>query len=300
MQPPTQDTNETRVVPSPNRETPNDAKALTIARIIYVSNPQAFHHYAEQELSAWIQANLPEELLTPRLTELLKASYDHGKKAFEVQATFDAVNYLEDQGSDDKQARIAVDSFTDRKGIEWQKCEYILQFEPFSGDLTRKTRKVGTKLWFTAQVKASILHDRSVISIAMTETLAKANLLVTMAKEGQNAAGTPSGRYHIDFVLKEPGLGIPWNLFYLTRTVKLPITKESPAEQELTMNLNPVLIQEGNLCPLAYCIGNCAHNRDKQTLGKRKAKEQERLRLTNKYTKGGSSSEYQHPFQRLA
>ena len=53
MQPPTQDTPETRVIPSPAKEATNDAKALVTARIIHASNPQAFHRYAETELSAW-------------------------------------------------------------------------------------------------------------------------------------------------------------------------------------------------------------------------------------------------------
>ena len=63
MQQPTQDVTETRVMPSPNKEVTNNTRALVFARILAASNPQAFHRYAEAELSAWIQANLPEKLL---------------------------------------------------------------------------------------------------------------------------------------------------------------------------------------------------------------------------------------------
>ena len=169
---------ETRILPSPSKESrlSDDMKALTTARIIKVSNPSAIHKYAEPELSAYLLATLPESLITTKFKEILTTSYVHPKKAFDVLTTIAAVEYLEKIGARDVTFDITVDAFTDKKGIAWRMCEYILQFMPYQGDMSVKAKKVDSKFWFTCPIKACILHNHETIATTITESLKKANL----------------------------------------------------------------------------------------------------------------------------
>ena len=284
------DTNENALVPSPQK--PDMTMALAFAKIISVTNPAAYHHNAETDLSMYIMSISD---LASKAGKDMAATYVHAKKGFDIAAPRAVVDFLELMGAQGSLAYITVDSFTDKKNILWEKCDYTLQFMAYEGSMIQKGKRVESKLWYTMTVKANTLHTHEALTMAVTATLNRANLTVTLVKAQLNAAGARTGQYHIDFALANPEDGIPWNLLHRTRFVTLPILPGCTEAQIITMNINPVLAREGLLCKQAYCAaGTCTHGERSANPNKRAIKTQEQLRLTNKYAKGGPSSGYQH------
>ena len=125
---------------------------------------------------------------------------------------------------------------------------------------------------------------------------------VTGVKWTFDANGARKGNIHVDFTLTHPEEGLPWHKLHMTRYVTLPIQPKEPAAQRIAMNLNPMLLKEAKMiCLIGYCYGvSCGHQGPQgPTSNKRKEKQQDRLRIANKYSKGEGSSEYEHPIPRI-
>ena len=288
------DDTDNQIVPSPIKV--NDPKALTSAIIVACTNPLAWHKYAATELAGWIANKQPDA--PPGATTV---AYNHGLKGFEIQCPLSVANFLEDIGRRRIHTNISVDAFTDKKGIYWMHCEYVLLFTPFSGDIVKKIKAADNVLWFTSPIPTTFLGELTDIITAVTTTLATAGLLVTGAKWNYDAHGTRTGKIHVDFALARPEEGMPWFKMHLARFVTLPIQPKDKTAQIIKMDLNPDLLKDSGICPTGYCAGTmCGHRGPKgPTTNKRKEREQERLRIANKYSNGEGSSGYEHPIPRI-
>ena len=272
--------------------------ALAFAEIYAVSNNSAFHANAEAEIRGFIALTMPAHLQLDE--KLIKVTYERGKGGFDIQGPLNVIKYIEEMGKKGTTGGITVDAFTDKKGTDWMKCEYVLQFMEFKGPTVKNIKKANSALWYTFRLGArTIVNDDQVVK-AVSSTLLRANLLVTSAKPTLDASGTNSGNWHVDFAYVKPEEGMPWHLIHLTREVTLPIRPGDDTAQKFKMSLNPNMVREGRLCTQAYCHGICSHGAPStNNPGKRTFKEQEKMRLVNKYKKGEGSSGYHHPPPRI-
>ena len=177
------DMNENTLVPSPQK--PDMTMALAFAKIISVTNPAAYHHNAEADLSMYIMSISD---LASKAGKDMAATYVHAKKGYDIAAPRAVVDYLELMGAQGSLAYITVDSFTDKKNILWEKCDYTLQFMAYQGSMIQKGKRVESKLWYTMSVKANALHTHEALTMAVTATLNRANLTVTLVKAHQGGA----------------------------------------------------------------------------------------------------------------
>ena len=286
-----------QLVPSPVKT--SDPKALTSAIIIACTNPNAWHKYAAKELAGWIVNTKPPEMIIEPETVVI--TYSHSLKGFEIQCLLSVATWLENIGRRRIHTNISVDPFTDKKGITWMHCEYVLLFTPYTGAIVKTLKAEDNVLWFTAAIPTSFLGDLTQINTEVTSTLALAGLRVTSVKWNYDANGTRTGKIHVEFSLANPEEGMPWFKMHLVRFVTLPIQLKEKAAQVIKMELNPNLLKNSGICPVKYCAGvTCGHRGSMgPTVNKRKEKEQERLRIANKYSKGEGSSGYEHPIPRI-
>ena len=289
---------ETHLMPSPVKMT--NPMTLTMANIIAVSNANAYHKYAEPELTGWIVSRVPPELGLKAVD--LMVTYKHGKKAFDIQCPLNVAAFLENLGSRNTNVVLSVDAFTDGGGTRWPHCEYLLELTPFSGELGKKIRTEESVFWYTSKVDSSWLGTIEDIATVVASTFAPAGLRVTGVKWSLDANGARKGYIHVDFALTHPEEGLPWHKLHLTRYVTLPIQPKEPVAQKIVMHLNPKLLKEERMiCHTGYCYGvSCGHQGPRgPTANKRKDKEHDRLRIANKYARGDGPSSYEHPIRRI-
>ena len=285
-------------MPSPVKM--SNPKTLTMAKIVACSNANAWHDKAEAELSGWIIHHVPQELGMEAGDVMI--TYKHGKKAYDIQCPLNVANFLEELGRRKTSVVLSVDTYVDAKSTRWQKCEYLLELTPFSGDLVKKIRVEESVFWYTAKVDSAWLGSIEEIATVVSSTFAPAGLRVTGVKWTFDANGARKGNIHVDFALTNPEEGLPWYKLHMTRYVTLPIQPKEPVAQRITMNLNPKLMEkERMICLIGYCYGvSCGHQGPRgPTSNKRKEKQQDRLRIANKYSRGEGPSTYEHPVPRI-
>ena len=292
---------EQRMVPSPLKQL-DDPPTLTFAALKHASNPAARHSHAEKDIAAFVTAIVPAHI--PYDPEKVQFTYEHGMKGWVIQCLLSLATFLENLGRGGPTTEISVDPHEDKMGRHHVRCDYVIHFIPFTGQTSKQIRSsTDLATWYTASIPSTYLGSLEDISAAISSQFQLAALQVTNVKRQYAALGVRTGKIHVDYELAHPDSGIPWHLLHLTRYVTLPLQQGEALPQKIKMEINPVLFRDGNLCSVGYCHGGkCLHNTPNAgppTTNKRKEKEQERLLLTNKYAKGGSSADYLHPHPRL-